>query len=316
MVRAARKRSFDAVGIADGVEIGRMLGGRLDHLVRFRPHSGRCHCTVVSSLPTSLFLEPGALMADDRGQPSARPVRRLRPAEELLRSGERVYYEGLFGLAAREFARARRHDPTLFEAWAEEVDACLRGGDLEGAREVADEAIETYGRVPVFYAAKALVLAHAGDVRAANQHSDIAVEHDDGGMFTWLSRGEVVLASAAHGMMHSVEHCFARAAERDTTRWRAQFRAGLAFARWGHPDRAIGRLRHVADLQPRNPFLWQLLGDCHRQRGDAAQAREAYGVALSRRPGYQPALDALRSMTLWGRLRKRVARLLRRRSPR
>lgn len=235
-------------------------------------------------------------------QPRA-PVRRLRPAEELLRSGQRVYYEGLFALAAREFARARRHDPTLFEAWAEEVDACLRDDEVGEARELADEAIEAYGRVPVFYAAKALVLAHEGDVRAANEHSDIAVAHDDGGMLTWLSRGEVLLASGAQGMMHSVEHCFTSAAQRDTTRWRAQFRAGLAFARWGHPDRAIERLRQVADLQPRNPFIWQLIGDSHRQRGDAAQAREAYRVALSRRPDYPPALDALRSMTLLGRAR-------------
>ncbi len=255
-------------------------------------------------------------MPDDRGKPSDRPIRRLRPAEELLRSGERLYYEGEFLLAAREFGRARRHDPTLFAAWAEEVDACLRGGDVAAAEEVADEAIDTYGKVPVFYAAKALVLAHQGEVKAANQHSDVAVAHDDGRMLTWLSKAEVVLASGARGVMHGVESCFARAAQHDATRWRAQFRAALALARWGHPDRAIGRLRHVTDLRPAIPFVWQLIGDCHRQLGDRAQAREAYGIALSRRPDYAPALDALRSMTLWGRLRERVARLLRRRRPR
>ena len=253
-------------------------------------------------------------MPDGPGKPDdRRPVRRLRPAEELMRSGERLYYEGEFLLAAREFGRARRHDPTLFEAWAEETDACLRGGNVPGAEDVADEAIDTYGKVPVFYAAKALVLAHQGYVKEANQHSDIAVEHDDARMFTWLSRGEVVLSSGAQGMMHSVDHCFARAAQHDATHWRANFRTALAFARWGHPDRAIERLGQVTDLRPATPFLWQLLGDCHRQLGDAAAAREAYGIALSRRPDYRPALDALRSMTLWGRLRGRLARLLRRR---
>ena len=39
-------------------------------------------------------------------------------------------------------------------------------------------------------------------------------------------------------------------------------------------------------------------------------AREAYHAALSRRRDYLPAIDALRSMTLWGRLRERLARLL------
>ena len=71
-------------------------------------------------------------MPDTSPNPPHRPVRRLRPAEELLRSGERLYYDGEFLLAAREFARARRHDPTLFEAWAGEglqpVSTGFRGG--------------------------------------------------------------------------------------------------------------------------------------------------------------------------------------------
>jgi len=258
-------------------------------------------------------------MPDDPSPRSRPSVRRLRPAEELLRSGERLYYEGEFLLAAREFARARRHDPTLFEAWAGEVDACLQGGDLPGAEEVANEAIASYGRVAVFYAAKALVLAHQGFLREAGQHSDIAVEHDEDRTFTWLSRGEVMLAmlaSGGRGMMHSVEHCFARAAQHDETHWRVHLRAALAYARWGHPDRAIERLRQVADLRPANPFVWQLIGDCRREQGENAMAREAYHTALSRRPDYLPAIDALRSMTLWGRLRGSLAGLLRRRRTR
>jgi len=238
------------------------------------------------------------------------PTGRLRPADELLRSGRRLYAEGEFLLAAREFGRARRHDPTLFEAWAEEVDALLRGGDLPAADDVADDAIDTYGKVPIFYAAKALVLAYQGYFEAAYRHSDISVEHHEASLFTWLARGEVVLSTAAYGTMHSVEHCFERASQLDHTRWRAKFRAALAFCRWGHPDRAVERLRQAADVDSTSPFLWQLLGDCHRQLGDSPAARECYGVALSRRPDYLPAIEALRSMTLWGRLQAHLARLL------
>jgi len=235
------------------------------------------------------------------------PKGRLRPAEELMVSGERLYYEGNFAMAAREFGRARRHDPTLFDAWAEEVDACLRAGMVPRAEEVADEAVDTYGKVPVFYAAKALLLAHQGYIEAAYQHSDISVEHDDARMFTWLARGEVVLATAMYGSMRSVDHCFERAAQLDPTRWRATFRAALALLRWGSADRAAERLRHVAERTPANPFVWKVLGDCHRELGDDAAARECYGVALSRRPDYDPAAEALRSMTLWGRLHDRLA---------
>lgn len=249
--------------------------------------------------------------SESDGEPRE-PVGRLRPADELLRSGRRLYYEGEFLLAAREFARARRHDPALFEAWAEETDACLRLGDVDGAEEVANDAIDSYGRVPVFYAAKALVLAHQGDAEAAYRHSDIAVEHDPSSMLTWLSRGEVIVSTREYGTMKSVEHCFQQAARRDRTRWRAKFRAALALMRWEQPARAIERLRQVGDLRPAIAFVWKLLGDCQRKLGDAAAAREAYRIALSRRPDYHPAADALSSMTLLGRLRTRLAAVFRR----
>jgi tetratricopeptide (TPR) repeat protein len=245
-------------------------------------------------------------------------VHRLRPAEELMLSAQRLYHEGEFRLAAREFGRARRHDPSLFEAWAQEVDARLRAGEVPRAAACANEAIGSYGQVPIFYAAKALVLAHQGYTEAAYQHSDISVKLHDASMFTWLSRGEVVLSTNAYGMMGSVEACFEKALARDPSRWRATFRTALIFAHWGHTERALERLSQVADVRPANPFVWQLMGDCHRQLGHNAEARRCYQTALSTRRNYRPALEALQSMTLWGRLRARLARLLgkKRRRPR
>jgi len=68
----------------------------------------------------------------------------------------------------------------------------------------------------------------------------------------------------------------------------------------------------VADVAADNPFVWKLMGDCHRQLGHADLARKSYQAALSRRPGYAPALEALESMTSWGRLRARLRRMLKR----
>jgi tetratricopeptide (TPR) repeat protein len=243
-------------------------------------------------------------------------VRRLRPAEELVLSGERLYFDGEFALAAREFGRARRHDPALFRAWAEEVDSLVRAGDLARADTAATEAIETYGQVPIFYAAKALVLAHQGAIEAAYHHSDIAVRHQEASLFTWLSRAEVVLASGSPGVMRSVEACFENAARHDGTRWRTAFRAALALLQWGHVDRALERLSQAAEVVSDNPFVWKLLGDCHRQRGEDAAARECYEMALAKRPDHEPARVALRSMTFWGRLRGRLAGLFRPRQER
>jgi tetratricopeptide (TPR) repeat protein len=239
-------------------------------------------------------------------------VRRLRPAEELMRSGERLYYEGEFLLAAREFRSARRHDPSFFEAWAAEVEARLRGGDVPQAAASADEALGTYGQVPIFYAAKALVLAHQGYIEAALQHADIPVQHQEGSMFAWLSRAEVLLASGAGGILRGAETCFQKACEQDPTHWRAPFRAAMALLQWGYTERALERLSTVAQSIPDNALVWKLLGDCQRQLGHPAAARDAYQLALARRAGYDAAREALRSMTLWGRIRASLARIFKR----
>lgn len=259
-------------------------------------------------LPGERGGRPGAHME------TGEEIRRRRPGDELMRSGERLFYEGEFQAAAREFRGARKHDPLLFEAWAAEVEARLRAGDLPRAEETAEEALAAYGKVPIFYAAKALVLAHQGYIEAACEHSDIAVKlHDDSG-FTWLARAEVVLATGAWGTAHSVEACLERACRADPTHWRANFRAGLALAQWGSHERALQRLAQVTQFVPQNPFVWKTMGDCHRALGHAAAARECYHMALARRPGYAPAVEALEEMTLWGRLRAWAAGLLRRKS--
>jgi len=235
---------------------------------------------------------------------------RGRPAEELVRSGERLYYEGEFAMAAREFRNARNHDPTYFEAWAMEVDARLRAGDVPGADACATAALNTYGKVAVFYAAKALVLAHQGYIQAAYEHSDVSVKHEEASVFTWLSRAEVVLSTQSPGTMRSVESCFQRASRTDPTRWRVKFRAALCLLQWGQVERALERLSQVAELVPRSAFVQKMMGDCHRRLGHDGAAQQCYRLALSRRPDYTPALDALASMTLWGRVRTGVGRLL------
>ena len=94
---------------------------------------------------------------------------------------------------------------------------------------------------------------------------------------------------------------------------RGKLRAALMLRDWGHAQRALAAFAQVARLAPGNAFLWKCMGDCRRQMGQDARARQCYRTALAKSPDHQPTLAALRSMGLWGRVRARVARLLRRR---
>jgi tetratricopeptide (TPR) repeat protein len=239
-------------------------------------------------------------------------ARRRRPADDLLLRGDTRYFEGDFLGAADAFHRARRHDPTRFPAWAVEIEALVRAERLDEADAVATEALDTYGQVPVFYAAKAILLAHQGHLHAAYEHSDIAVHHHEASLFTWLARGEVVLAAGRERQVHSAETCFESAARRDPTDWEASFRAAIVLFHWDLPDRARQRLESLKAPLTNYPFLWKLIGDCHRRLDHPLLARENYQHALALRPDYAPARTALRSLSFRGRLRNRIARLLRR----
>jgi len=250
----------------------------------------------------------GAVEAQDE-------LRSLHPAERRVAAGERLYADGDFAAAAAEFRAARRYDPSLFDAWAAEAEALLRAGEVARADETATQALASFGKVPVFYAAKALVLAHQGCLEAAYRHSDIAVEHQGAGMFTWLARAEVVLATGDRSTLHSAETCFQKARATAERPWRVDLRAALCLARWGYHERALQRLERIVAARPESPLAWKLIGDCHRALGRPAAARRCYRQALALRPDHAPALAALAEMSPWGRLRKWLKAYLRRTSP-
>jgi tetratricopeptide (TPR) repeat protein len=250
------------------------------------------------------FIEP--FDDDDREDPLREEPSHRSRAEDELRVAERLYYEGEFRRAAEAYGRARRHDPALFDAWAGEAESYLRAGDVDEAAAAAKEAKDTYGQVPVFYAALAIVLAHQGRLEEAYRHSDVSVQHEEASAFTWLSRAEVLLANDAPGIMRSVEACFEKAARHDSTGWQSAFRAALILLQWGKVDRALERLEHVVAAVPENGCAWKLQGDCHRRRGSIESARACYQMALARRPDYQAAHEALALTTFWGRVRKKL----------
>jgi len=258
------------------------------------------------------FLEfPGSGRGAESDVPLQEDVSHRTPGEGEFREGEDLYYDGEFLPAAEAFGRARRHDPALFDAWAYEAEAYLRAGDLGQAAAAAGEAIETYGRVPIFYAARAVVLAHQGYLEEAYRHSDISVQHEDTSAFTWLSRAEVLLSGDQPGILRSVEACFEKADQHDPSHWHATFRAALILLQWGKVDRALERLERVVAAAPNNACAWKLQGDCHRQRGKDAEARSCYEMALARRPDYPAASAALRLTTRWGRFTRKLKRLFR-----
>ncbi|HXX94890.1 MAG TPA: tetratricopeptide repeat protein, partial [Planctomycetota bacterium] len=68
------------------------------------------------------------------------------------------------------------------------------------------------------------------------------------------------------------------------------YRKGMTLWNQGESGRALGEFRRAAQIDPRDPELWIMIGRSEGASGHPDRAPEAWEEALRREPGYRPAL--------------------------
>jgi tetratricopeptide (TPR) repeat protein len=72
--------------------------------------------------------------------------------------------------------------------------------------------------------------------------------------------------------------------------YREAFQKGMALWNKGEAERAATQLRKAAQIDPRDPDLWVMIGRSELVSGHLDRAPDAWEEALRREPGYKPAL--------------------------
>jgi protein O-GlcNAc transferase len=207
----------------------------------------------------------------------------------FLARAERLFLEGQYEPALREFSRAVAEQRDLFDAWAGQVRCHLAMEELPQARVWANKALELFPSAPRVLSVAGLVAACQGQGEEALRFSDQALELSRGLVppALWLERAECLLRS---GRRDAASDCLDMV--RNLSGGDPDFhqRIGLALLGAGAVEQAWLEFQAALERRPDRAWLWYLSARAAR----ALQQEDRARFALERALALDPALEEAR----------------------
>ncbi|WP_025321638.1 tetratricopeptide repeat protein [Deferrisoma camini] len=129
-----------------------------------------------------------------------------------------------------------------------------------------------------------------GDLAGAAEAAQAAVERWPRDPEAWGLRGDV---AREQGLGAEARSAYEEALRLDPGRYAARVNLAVVLLGQGEAAEAEAVLREAIEKEPERPEAWNDLGLALRSQGRYAEAAEAYRKALEVRPGYLPALKNL-----------------------
>ena len=192
------------------------------------------------------------------------PVREPSDADGFYKSAGRMREAGNFEAAANLYERALGLDKYHHMSWIMMIDSLVRAKKLRDADEKSSEAIETFGQVHAFYAAKALVLSYRGKNKKAMLNSDISMEDPSPSWYTLYARADVLLGGNRESRPDSL-WLLNKALDLEDKMWEVYLLGGMAMTRAELPTMAASFFAEAAHFRPTAPICWLLLGDTFKE---------------------------------------------------
>lgn len=200
---------------------------------------------------------------EGKGHDQPAPRRMPTDGPSFYRAAREMREAGHFKAAADFYRKAIGFDDYHYGARAELIDTLVRANRIQEAARQADDAIESYGQVRLFYASKALVLAHGRRIGDALSHSDVSIEGDENSFYAYAVRAEVLLRQSTQNRQQSVD-LIEKSADLTSIPWEPFFLGGWMFLDAGLPALAAGLLAEACRYNPRAAISWLCLGDAFR----------------------------------------------------
>lgn len=221
----------------------------------------------------------------DKVAPAAENARHAPPCDgpSFYRAARRMRESGHFGAAAALYQKATGFDEHFYAAWVEWIDTLIRAGHLADAERRSAEALDAYRRVRVFYAARALVLAHQGRLSEAEEHAEIALAESPM-WYAHLVRAEIFLLHDAQNLRGPALNALAAALRCADAPWEPHFIGGLMLLDAGWPAQAAAYFSEAVHARPAAVAGLLCLGDCFQALRLYDQALFYYHKAIEVEP--------------------------------
>ena len=227
----------------------------------------------------------------ERGRIAPSPRVRPHDASSFYQAARNMRESAHLAAACEYYRKAIGLNDQHYGAWCELIDTLVRNNQLDFADQVSSDAFSNYRQVRLFYAARALVLAHRRQYQEAFPLISVALEGDPGAWYPRTVMGELLLRFERENRFEA-QRFFEEAIERASNPWEPYFLAGWAFLHTGMPALAASYLAEAAHFRPQAALCWLFLGDSFRalrctnnglllpmRTGDRAEKRAGYRTA-------------------------------------
>jgi len=165
----------------------------------------------------------------------------------------------------------------------------VRAGKVDEADSVSRDAVKNYGQVRLFYASRALALAHRGAFDEALPASEVSIEGEELHWYALCSRAELLLRMSHE---NRVQACtlLEKAVEKGAG-WEPHFIGGHALLDAGWPALAAGYFGEAVRCMPSAAAGLMYLGDAFHALRLYDQAMFYYQKAIEVEPNHELALE-------------------------
>lgn len=205
--------------------------------------------------------------------------------------------DGEFELALQSYTRALREDRALVCAWVGQVQMLVELGEHAEARLWADKSLELFRSNGDLLAAKAIACVRMKEQHAAVACSDASLSSPGSSAGRWISRGEVMLLTAAG----RARDCFEKALAEPGTDWYQRVQIARVYLYHDKPAAALEAATLAHELNPGHATPWTVLARCHMANGRRDRATTCIARALEIDPGNRIAKSAQRELAQIGR---------------
>ncbi len=226
----------------------------------------------------------------ERGRTVPSPRVRPHDASSFYQAARNMRESAHLAAACEYYRKAIGLNDQHYGAWCELIDTLVRNNQLDFADQVSSDAFSNYRQVRLFYAARALVLAHRRQYQEAFPLISVALEGDPGAWYPRTVMGELLLRFERENRFEA-QRFFEEAIERASNPWEPYFLAGWAFLHTGMPALAASYLAEAAHFRPQAALCWLFLGDSFRALRLYEQAVFYYQCAQEIEPNSEPVIE-------------------------
>lgn len=206
----------------------------------------------------------------------------------FYRAACRMREAGFFDTAAQLFDRAIGFDDQHYPAWTAMIDSMVRAGHIEDADRRSYEALNNYRQVRLFYASRALALAHRGALEEAYLLSDVSIEGEPSA-YAYGIRAELLLIQSKENRSEALGF-LEKAMNLADDPWNTCLVGGMILLKAGWPALAAGYFSEALHCNPQAAAGFLYLGDCFKALRLYDQAQFYYQKALEITPKHELAL--------------------------